>query len=304
VSHAAIIVKLVLVAVVWGGTCIAGRIAAPEMLPTTAALMRYLTASLALLATAFATEGGLPALDRGQWLIVVLLGLAGVAGYNYFFMLGLQSVPASRGSLIMALNPAATMIGAALFLRDPITIAKIVGTLLALTGVAVELGDGNPLALVSGGIGEGELALFGCVVGWAAYTLIAKTATGLSALAVTTYAAVTGTLMLGALAVVRGDPLIPHVSLRIWLALVYMGVFGTALAFVWFLEGVKALGAARAAIFVNLVPVAAITLGVLLLGERLTPAMLVGAALVIAGVWIINRPASAIRTPVIPHPHF
>jgi drug/metabolite transporter (DMT)-like permease len=94
------------------------------------------------------------------------------------------------------------------------------------------------------------------------------------------------------------------VSLRIWLALVYMGVFGTALAFVWFLEGVKALGAARAAIFVNLVPVAAITLGVLLLGERLTPAMLVGAALVIAGVWIINRPASAIRTPVMPHPHF
>jgi len=208
-------------------------------------------------------------------------------------------VPASRGALIMALNPAATMIGAALFLREPITIAKIVGTLLALTGVAVELGGGNPLALVSGEIGEGELALFGCVVGWAAYTLIAKNVTGLSALAVTTYAALIGMLMLAALVVTRRDPLVPHASLRVWLALVYMGVLGTALAFVWFLEGVKTLGPARAAIFVNLVPVAAITLGLLLLGERLTVAMLVGAALVVAGVWIINRPASAMPAPAI-----
>ncbi|HTL76107.1 MAG TPA: DMT family transporter [Casimicrobiaceae bacterium] len=295
----AIVVKLVLVAVVWGGTFIAGRIAAPEMPPPTAALIRYVTASLALLAMTFAMEGGLPALDRRQWLMVTLLGFAGVAGYNYLFMVGLQTVPASRGSLIMALNPAATMIGAALFLREPITIAKIVGTLLALTGVAVELGGGNPLALVSGEIGEGELALFGCVVGWAAYTLIAKNVTGLSALAVTTYAALIGMLMLAALVVTRGDPLVPHASLRVWLALVYMGVLGTALAFVWFLEGVKTLGPARAAIFVNLVPVAAITLGLLLLGERLTVAMLVGAALVVAGVWIINRPASAMPAPAI-----
>lgn len=298
----AIVVKLVLVAVIWGGTFIAGRVAAPEMPPTTAALVRYVTASLALVATTFATEGGLPKLDRRQWLMVTALGFAGVAGYNYLFMVGLETVPASRGSLIMALNPAATMIGAALFLREPITVAKIVGTLLALMGVAIELGGGNPLALVSGGIGEGELALFGCVVGWAAYTLIAKKVTGPSALAVTTYAAVIGMLMLAVLVAARGDPLVPRASLRVWLALVYMGVLGTALAFVWFLEGVKTLGPARAAIFVNLVPVAAITLGVLLLGERLTVAMLVGASLVIAGVWIINRPAGAMPAPAMaPH---
>ena len=299
-----IIVKLVLVAVVWGGTFIAGRIAAPQMAPTTAALIRYVTASIALLAMALATEGGLPALDRRQWVMVLLLGFTGVAGYNYLFMVGLESVPASRGSLIMALNPAATMIGAALFLREPITIAKIVGALLALTGVAIELGGGNPLSLISGGIGQGELAIFGCVIGWAAYTLIAKKIAGPSALAITTYAAVSGTLMLAVLVMVRGDPLIPHTTPRVWLALVYMGVLGTALAFVWFLEGVKTLGPARASIFVNLVPVAAITLGVLLLGERLTPAMLVGAALVISGVWIINRPPHLIGTTPIPHPHF
>src|SRR4029079_9788373 len=106
----AIVVKLVLVAVVWGGTFIAGRIAAPEMPPPTAARIRYVTASLALLAMTFAMEGGLPALDRRQWLMVTLLGFAGVAGYNYLFMVGLQTVAASRGSLVMVLNPEAHLI--------------------------------------------------------------------------------------------------------------------------------------------------------------------------------------------------
>jgi drug/metabolite transporter (DMT)-like permease len=252
---------------------------------------------------AFAKEGGLPKLDQRQWLLVALLGVTGVAAYNYLFMVGLETVPASRGSLIMALNPAATMIGAALFLREPITAAKVIGTILALVGVAIELGGGNPFSLLEGGIGKGEIALFGCVVGWSAYTLIGKKIAGVTPLAATTYAALLGTVMLAAVAFVTGQLDVPHASTRAWIALVYMGTLGTALAFVWFLEGVKTLGPARAAIFVNLVPVAAITLAVLLLGEKLTPAIVIGAVLVIAGVWIINRPTTAAPAPIVAHPH-
>ena len=69
-------------------------------------------------------------------------------------------------------------------------------------------------------------------------------------------------------------------------------MFGTAIAFVWFYDGVKALGPARTAVFINLVPVAAVTLGVLLLGEPLELSMLTGGALVILGVFIINRPVA------------
>jgi drug/metabolite transporter (DMT)-like permease len=77
------------------------------------------------------------------------------------------------------------------------------------------------------------------------------------------------------------------------MSLVFLGVFGTAIAFVWFYEGVQAIGPARTAVFINLVPVAAVTLGVLLLGEPLELSMLTGGALVILGVFIINRPAVA-----------
>ena len=174
---------------------------------------------------------------------------------------------------------------------------------LALLGVAIELSGGNPLELFDGGVGIGELLLMACVLSWAAYTLIGKRLTGVSPLAITTYAALIGAAMLGVAVLVRGELGLPHISGKAWVAIVYMGTLGTAVAFVWFLEGVQQLGPARAAIFVNLVPVAAIALGALLLGEKITTPMLAGAALVIAGVWIINRPPAMTPAPACAHPH-
>jgi len=297
-----IIGKLVLVALIWGGTFIAGRVTAQEMPAIAAALWRYTIACVVLVVMLLVREGGLPRLDGRHWARIVLLGLTGVAAYNLCFMAGLETVPASRGSLIIALNPAATMLGAALFLHEPLTLAKSAGMLLALVGVAIELSGGNPLALFGGGAGAGELLLFGCVLSWAAYTLIGKKLSGASPLAITTYAALTGTAMLAAGAFVRGELGVPHVSRNAWIGLAYMGTLGTAVAFVWFLEGVKLLGPARASIFVNLVPVAAIALGALLLDEKITVPMIVGAALVVAGVWILNRPAAA-ASPAAAPPH-
>jgi drug/metabolite transporter (DMT)-like permease len=286
--------KLVLVAVIWGGTFIAGRVAAAEMPAPTAALWRFLIATAALLALSWRMEGGLPALSRQQWIGVTLLGLTGVAAYNLLFMFGLERVPASRGSLLVALNPVATLIGSALFLHEPLTRNRVAGILLALTGVAVVLGHGHPLDLFAGHVGIGELALVGCAMAWATYTMLGKRILrGLSVLAATTYAALTGTVVLAVAAAVTGDLVVPQASFKGWVALGFLGLFGTVIAFVWFYEGVKALGPARTAVFINLVPVAAVTLGVLLLGEPLELSMLTGGALVILGVYIINRPAAS-----------
>ena len=285
--------KMTLVALFWGGTYITGHIAAGQMSAPSAALWRFVIAVVALYTMTLMQHEHLPRLSARQWAAVICLGLCGVAAYNLLFMLGLQSVPASRASLIIALCPAATMFGAVLVLGDRLTWTKLLGTALALIGVAIELSGGNPLALLAQGVGRGELALFGCVILWAIYTLLSKrTLADLSPLVATTYAALAGTVMLALVALARGELAFPHASTAAWLSLAYMGVFGTALAYVWYLEGVGALGPARAAIFVNLVPVAAIALGVLLLGERITTPMVVGAGLVVVGIWLINRQAA------------
>src|SRR5262249_60655463 len=101
------------------------------------------------------------------------LGVTGAVLFNLCFMYGLARVPASRASLIMALNPAVTLLGSAIFLHERLTRAKVLGIVIALVGVAVVLGRGNPAHLF-GHIGIGEIVLFGCPLAWAANTLIAR----------------------------------------------------------------------------------------------------------------------------------
>lgn len=283
--------KLVGVAAIWGGTFVAGRIATAELPASTAALWRYVLACAVLVVAAFALERGLPRLTARQWLGVALLGATGVAAYNLCFMWGLKTVPAGRASLLVALNPAATLVGAALFFGERLTRRNVAGIVIALAGAAIVIGRGDPLALLRGGLGTGELTILGCVASWSAFTLVAKRLmAGLSPLAITVYASLTGTLMLAAATLAEGAALVPQASPSAWAALAFLGAFGTAVAFVWYNDGVRRLGAARAPVFINLVPVFAVVLGALLLGERIDASMLAGGALVLVGVYTLNAP--------------
>jgi len=292
-ASAGVYAKLTLMALFWGGTFIGGRIASPEMSAVTAGLWRYGLAIVALLAIAHVLEGGLAQPTPAQWIGVVLLGATGVFVFNLCFMYALTRVPASRASLIMALNPAITVLAAALFLREHLTRNKVLGVALALIGVAVVLGHGNPLHLLDGGIGIGEIVMFGCPLSWAANTLIARRMLpAMSPIASTTWSAITGTVMLAAVAAFTG-PIVPEgASWRAWAAIVFLAIFGTAIALVLFYDGVRRIGAARTSVFINLVPVFAVALGVLLLGEALEASMLVGGVLVVGGIFLLNRPES------------
>ena len=298
-ARRATVVKLVLVAVIWGGTFIAGRVVTAEMPAAVAAWWRYVVASVALLVALLALERSLPAVSARQCMGIALLGATGVLAYNLCFMQGLKTVPASRASLIIALNPAMTAVGAAIFFHERLTRMRTLGIVLALAGAATVITHGRPASVVEGGVGTGEILIVGCVLSWVAYTLIGKRMlAGLSAVAASTYAAWAGTAMLALATLWGGDSLAPPpASVAAWASIAFLGVLGTAVAFVWYYEGVIELGAARAAVFINLVPVAAVTLGVLLLGEALEPATLVGGALVIAGIAALNRPSGRAEAP-------
>jgi drug/metabolite transporter (DMT)-like permease len=305
-GHAAVYGKLVLVALIWGGTFIAGRVATLEVAPASAALWRYVIACVAVGVAHGVLEGWLPRLSARQWLGVTLLGATGVAAYNLCFMIGLQTVPASRAALIVALNPAVTFVGAIALFGERLSPLRAAGVALALTGAAIVIGHGNPFSLFTGGVGMGDAIIFGCVLSWSTYTLIGKRIlVGLSPLAATTYASFTGTVLLALVALWLPAPVSagvapPQVSAAAWLALLFLGVFGTAVAFVWFYDGVRALGPARASVFINLVPVAAVLLGFALLNESLEWSMLAGGLLVVCGVWLINRPGGPAKVPLNP----
>jgi drug/metabolite transporter (DMT)-like permease len=126
---------------------------------------------------------------------------------------------------------------------------------------------------------------------WAAYTLVGRSALkGLSPIAATTYASLWGLLFLS-LGAARDVASVEWSAIgwQVWTGLCYLGAFGTVLGFVWYYEGVKAIGASRTAVFNNLVPVFGISLAALLLGEQVLGSMVAGGVLVAAGVTLTNR---------------
>jgi drug/metabolite transporter (DMT)-like permease len=284
--------RLVAVPAIWGGTFVAGKHVVSVLSPLMGSLARYVIACLALLVAAFVLENGLPRLTRAQLLGTLALGLLGVFAYNLFFMGALVRLPASRAALLISLNPVITIALSALVLGDRLRPHRWLGVGVALTGVWIVITHGDPGRITAAGAGAGELLMLAAVTSWALYTVIGRSMlAGLSPLAATSYAALWGTLMLGLVAIPElGAVRAAQFDWPMVGSLLYLGVLGTALAFVWYYAAIKRLGAPVASIFTNLVPVFGAAFGVLLLGEPLLTSMLVGGAIAICGVFMVSRP--------------
>lgn len=286
---ATVYLRQILTAILWGGTWIAGRVAVQELAPLTVGAWRYLLASLCLGALVWWREGGLPWLKPREWLTLALAGSIGIALYNLCFLYGLQRIEAGRGALVVALNPVLVALLAWLFGGESMNGRKAAGILTALAGCLLVIGKGEPQALLRGDVGVGELLIVGCVICWTVYTFVGRRATATrSPLVATFYASLIGGILLWLAALTQPETLWPGALWRGWAAILFLGLFGTALAFTWYAEGVQRLGAGRAAAFINLVPVAAVLLAAWLLGERLILAELAGGALVLLGVTLTN----------------
>ncbi|MBW1979657.1 MAG: DMT family transporter [Deltaproteobacteria bacterium] len=284
-------IKLVLTAIFWGGTFVAGRVLAQEMGPFSAAFLRFLLASIFLCLLVSRHEGRLPLLKRRELLLAVLLGLTGVFSYNALFFSGLKTVTASRASLIIASNPVLIALCSAFFFKEKLYVSTLFGILFCVLGAVVVISRGNPLEIFRGSMGWGEVYIIGCVFSWTAYSLVGKVIMkNLAPMIAVTYSCLIGAVALSYPALLENlSYTVTHCSLQAWMSIFYLGFFGSALGFWWYYEGIQMIGASRAAVFINIVPVSAVLLAWLLLKETIDLSLLLGLVLVSSGLFLTNR---------------
>ena len=283
--------KLLMTAFFWGGTFIAGRLIANSVGTYSAAFFRFLIASVFLLLITWKTEGRIPKIRRDQIFPVVLLGMTGVFAYNIFFFKGMQLVEAGRAAVIIANNPVFIAIFSAMLFKEKLNRIQISGILLSVAGAMTVISRGRLLDIVAGGFGWGEFLIFCCVLSWVTFSLIGRMIlTNLSPLTSVTYAATIGTAALALPAIFEGVYYqIPAYTIVDWLSLFFLGFFGTVLGFVWYYQGIRIIGATRAGLFINFVPVSAIILAFFILDEPITASLFVGTVLVVGGVYLTNK---------------
>src|SRR5918992_2348389 len=261
-------------AVLFGASVVAVRVAVRDVPPVSLAVLRMGLGSLLLVGGVLLVA---PRLLRASWDRLRLFGLLGLVLFAVSpltFNFGLRYTEASRGAVMLATMP----IWSALLGRiagERLVGRQVVGVGLSVVGIGlafVEPGraiGGDAMRLV----GDGLLLLTGLL--GALYGLIAKRVLAVdNPAAVTTYAMLFGTLVLLPIAVAEG--MVPAVAELDWQLLglvVFLGVLGGA-----------------AAVFLNLNPIVAALLGIVLLGERRSPIFVLGFAAVVAGVLLVNWP--------------
>jgi drug/metabolite transporter (DMT)-like permease len=181
------------------------------------------------------------------------------------------------------------------FFRETLGWRRAFGAVAALAGALLVIAGGENIgAVFSGEVGGDELYFVGCAFCWAAYSLLNKRLPG-TPLKMVWLASVFGALMLAAPAIIAEELLshLPEFPAVVWAAVVFTGLFSSAFAYLWYYQGIAAIGAARAANFYYLTPLAVAVFAWIILGEKIRPIQALGGALVLLGVYVVNRPARA-----------
>jgi drug/metabolite transporter (DMT)-like permease len=281
---------LILTAAIWGSSWMAAGVLAREgTSPIAGALGRFAFGSFGLLLVV-ALRRNWPSPGPRLWMRLAAMGFFGVFLYNISFFSGLRTVPSGRASLMASLQPSVVFLFSALVWKEPVTARKILGLVLSLLGATVVLSQGDVQKLFAQGLGTGDVWILFTVVSWVCYTLIGRgVMQQMDTIPATAYGIWTGSLMLLLYAAILGTGSVDWSSPTLWLVSAYLGLAGTALAFVLYLQGVAKLGPSRASIFINLVPVFSVITSALYTGETITLATLLGGSLALSGVALLNK---------------
>jgi drug/metabolite transporter (DMT)-like permease len=278
-------------AVLFGASVVAVRVAVRDVPPVSLAVLRFGQGGL-LLAAILAVVA--PRYLRTRWDRLLLFGLLGLVMFVLFpltFNIGLQYTEASRGAVMLATMPIwSALLGR--IIGERLSGRQVVGVGCSVAGIALAFLEpgrvvgGDAMSLV----GDGLLLLTGLL--GAVYGLIAKRVLAVDhAATVTTYAMLIGTLLLLPAAAVEGlVPAIGRLDGQVLGLVVFLGVLGGAAAFTLWTWALSRLTPTQVAVYVNLNPIVAAMLAILLLGERRSVLFLLGFAAVVTGVLLVNWP--------------
>ncbi|UOD33980.1 DMT family transporter [Deferribacteraceae bacterium V6Fe1] len=279
--------KLLLAALFWGSSFTAGKVAVAYLPVYTVAFYRFFISSVLLIAIFYFYNYRF---KLKEFVFCIFGGLTGIFAYNYFFLKGLSITMASKASIIVAINPVLSVIGAVFLFKEKINIKQIVGIILAFLGIILLITKGRIDLILTGGFNKGDIFILFAAVSWSCYTLFGKKVlTNISAIESTTYSVIWGTFILFPLFLSENIENFYHINAKSLLSILVLSVLATVLGFIWFYDGIKKIGASKTVVFIYLVPLFGVLIGFLLLGERLSLAALVGGMVTITGVFIVNK---------------
>ena len=283
-------IKLITAIAIWGGSFIATKIAVQEVSPVTVVWLRFFIGTVILGYFAWKRkELALP--KRKDVLDLLWLGFLGITLHQWLQSSGLVTSEASTTARLVSISPIFMVLFGWIFLKEKLSLRTITGFLLATIGVVLVVTKGDIRSIINGKFGvSGDILILISALNWAIFSVLSRPILErFSAIKVTFYVLFLGWL-LTSVQFLFGHHWIEFSQLSTagWASIAFLGIFCSALAYIFYNDGLKALPASKVGAFLYLEPLIATIVAAAVLSESIVLASLAGGGLILLGVWLVN----------------
>lgn len=277
--------------VVWGASFIATKIAVGQISPIAVVWLRF-AMGLPILMAAVIMRKQFAFPKGNEWLYFALLGFLGISFHQWLQSNGLQTSQATTTAWIVATSPAFIAILGWLTLKEKLTLTQTSGIVFAMLGVLIVVSKGDLGSLSIGQFGtKGDVLILISSVNWAVFSILSRY--GLKrhpSTRMTFWIMTIGWLITSAAFFAQGKTAeLALLDTRGWWAMIFLGIFTTGLAYIAWFDALSQLPAAQTGAFLFIEPPTSMIVAAIILSEAITWSSFLGGAVILAGVWLVNR---------------
>ncbi len=276
---------------VWGGTFVATKFALQEVQPVTVVWLRFFIGVWVLGGIVIAR--GQFALPRGrEWGYFALLGFLGITFHQWLQSNGLTTSQASTTAWIVSTSPIFIALLGSWILKERLGWMQTAGIALATIGMLLVVSHGKLANLIKSGFGEpGDILILISAINWAVFSIFSRSGLKSHPAARMMFYVMTFGWVFSCLLFFTGPGLqdVVHLQLDGWVAVAFLGVFGSGLAYIAWYDALQVLAASQVGVFLYIEPLVTLLVAALLLGEKITLASMLGGGIILFGVWLVNR---------------
>ena len=283
--------------IIWGASFVASKVALQDLSPTTLVWLRFLM-GVAVLGVAVIVRKQFALPDKKEWIYFALLGFLGITFHQWLQSNALETSEAGTSAWIVATSPVFIALLGWVLLKEPLDWTRTLGILLAFCGVLVVVskGDFGSISIEKFGAPGDKLILISSV-NWAVFSALSRR--GLKAHPASLmmfYVMMFGWLFTSLIFLpTKGFLEIGNLTFDGWMGIAFLGIFCSGLAYIAWYDALKALPAAQTGAFLYIEPPVSVVVAFFILGEAITLASLIGGAIVLFGVWLVNRTSESIQ---------
>jgi drug/metabolite transporter (DMT)-like permease len=286
-----VILKVLFAVAVWGGSFIATKIALRDAAPVTIVWTRFGIGVL-ILGLAVARRGGYRRPGLRDLAYFALLGGLGITFHQWLQSTGLITAQATTTAWIVASTPVFMALLGWLFLHEGLGAVRVGGILLAAAGVLLVVSRGDLRALSLGQLGTpGDMLILISAPNWAVFSALSRDGLRRYPAALMMFFVMGFGWLFSSIFFLSGPGFADLTRLTVdgWSAVLFLGIACSGLAYIFWYDALQAMPSAQVGVFLYLEPLVTVAVAGAVLGEALTPATLAGGAIILLGVWLVNR---------------